>query len=141
MMPALSLPPALLVQVRALLEELYGITDLDQVACDPWSVHADPVGGSARCIQAFLYARTRYAHGWFGCGRPAAFLRCLGFPVPIASGSRRTGARCRCRARSPDDNAYAHPLDLVPMVDLNTGKIVRIDRPLTKDGKVRPWGW
>jgi hypothetical protein len=29
--------------------------------------------------------------------------------------------------RSPEDNQYAHPLDLVPLVDLNLKKVVRID--------------
>jgi primary-amine oxidase len=35
---------------------------------------------------------------------------------------------------SPDDNEYAHPLDLVPLVDLNLGKVVAIecyDKPAT----------
>ena len=28
---------------------------------------------------------------------------------------------------SPNDNAYSHPIDLLPLVDLNLGKVVRID--------------
>lgn len=28
---------------------------------------------------------------------------------------------------SPDDNQYAHPLDLVPLVDLNKGEVVRLE--------------
>eukprot|EP01023_Acetabularia_acetabulum_P066619 TRINITY_DN9016_c0_g2_i1.p1 TRINITY_DN9016_c0_g2~~TRINITY_DN9016_c0_g2_i1.p1 ORF type:complete len:714 (+),score=119.60 TRINITY_DN9016_c0_g2_i1:60-2201(+) len=31
----------------------------------------------------------------------------------------------------PNDNAYAHPLDIVPVVDLNEQKIIRIDKPTT----------
>lgn len=85
-------------QVRALLEEVYGVTDMDLVACDPWSVHTNPVGGPSRCIQAFLYMRT-----------------------------------------SAPDNQYAHPLDMVALVDLNTRKIVRIDHPL-RDAKTGTTG-
>ncbi|KAI3429769.1 hypothetical protein D9Q98_010082 [Chlorella vulgaris] len=33
------------------------------------------------------------------------------------------------RGGSLDDNHYAHPLDFVPIVDLDKGKVVRIDRP------------
>lgn len=29
---------------------------------------------------------------------------------------------------SPNDNAYAHPLDLLPLVDLNLRKVIRIDQ-------------
>lgn len=32
---------------------------------------------------------------------------------------------------SPDDNAYAHPLDLLPLVDLNLRKVIRIDQHST----------
>lgn len=31
-------------------------------------------------------------------------------------------------ACSPDDNQYAHPLDLLPMIDLNLKQVVRIDK-------------
>ena len=30
---------------------------------------------------------------------------------------------------SPDDNAYAHPLDFVPVVDLDLKKVVHVDKP------------
>lgn len=29
---------------------------------------------------------------------------------------------------SPNDNQYAHPIDMVPIVDLNLRKVVHIDR-------------
>jgi hypothetical protein len=44
------------LQVVQLLAER-GLTDLDLVAGDPWSVHASPEQG--RCIQLFMYARSR----------------------------------------------------------------------------------
>jgi hypothetical protein len=64
----------------------YGITDLSNVLCDPWSVHASPV--AARIIQCFMYTRLR-----------------------------------------PEGNQYAHPLDMTPIVDMDKGKVVRIDLP------------
>lgn len=72
--------------VQALLAEKYGITDLEMVACDPWSVHLPPFEG--RLIQTFMYARVG----------------------------------------SVNDNAYAHPIDFVPIVDLNLHKVVAIDK-------------
>ncbi len=35
----------------------FGVTDLSNVLCDPWSVHASPV--AARIIQCFMYLRLR----------------------------------------------------------------------------------
>eukprot|EP01025_Chloroclados_australasicus_P031457 TRINITY_DN3179_c0_g5_i1.p1 TRINITY_DN3179_c0_g5~~TRINITY_DN3179_c0_g5_i1.p1 ORF type:complete len:672 (-),score=75.87 TRINITY_DN3179_c0_g5_i1:433-2448(-) len=35
------------------------------------------------------------------------------------------------KASFPDDNAYAHPLDIVPIVDLNQKKVAKIDIPET----------
>ncbi|GAQ81207.1 Copper amine oxidase [Klebsormidium nitens] len=72
-------------EVQALLKER-NITQLDLVACDPWSVNDAP-SGLGRVIQLFMYVRTH-----------------------------------------PDDNHYAHPLDFVPVADLNLKKIVRIDK-------------
>jgi len=71
-------------EVVSLLKERYGISDLDLVACDPWSVHSAPKEG--RLIQLFTYLRS-----------------------------------------SPNDNQYAHPLDLLPLVDLNLKKVVQVD--------------
>ncbi|KAG2429578.1 hypothetical protein HXX76_010813 [Chlamydomonas incerta] len=77
-------------RVRQLLQERwgggYGITDLDSLCCDPWSIHASPV--DERAIQCFLYVKT-----------------------------------------SPEDNAYAHPLDMTPVVGLDSGRVLRIDLP------------
>jgi Cu2+-containing amine oxidase len=47
-------------EVVSLLKERYGITDLDLVACDPWSVHCAPREG--RLIQLFTYLRSRCAY-------------------------------------------------------------------------------
>jgi Cu2+-containing amine oxidase len=47
------------LQVVALLAER-GFTDLELVACDPWSVHAAPQQlQGCRLIQLFMYGRSR----------------------------------------------------------------------------------
>eukprot|EP00282_Hemiselmis_andersenii_P036548 CAMPEP_0169427548 /NCGR_PEP_ID=MMETSP1042-20121227/835_1 /TAXON_ID=464988 /ORGANISM="Hemiselmis andersenii, Strain CCMP1180" /LENGTH=660 /DNA_ID=CAMNT_0009537625 /DNA_START=22 /DNA_END=2005 /DNA_ORIENTATION=- len=86
-------------EVKRLLSDRYGISDMSQVACDPWSVHlADDSDRSyakwkegapqGRLIQTFLYWR------------------------------KDGGMAC---------NHYAHPIDLLPVVDLNAEKVIRID--------------
>lgn len=80
----------------AIAADRYGITDVSDIVCDPWSVHVAAAeyapllwrddNAPARLVQTFLY--------------------------------RRVGV---------NDNHYAHPLDVVPVVDLNARKIVCID--------------
>jgi hypothetical protein len=41
----------------------------------------------------------------------------------VAAAAAAAAAVC-----SPNDNAYAHPLDLLPLVDLNLKKVIRIDK-------------
>ncbi|KAF5825516.1 hypothetical protein DUNSADRAFT_9045 [Dunaliella salina] len=38
------------------LEERYGITDMDLVVCDPWSIHAMPEGLKVGAVQLACYA-------------------------------------------------------------------------------------
>ena len=52
-------------EVVSLLKERYGISDLDLVACDPWSVHCAPKEG--RLIQLFTYLRSRCAGVFLIC--------------------------------------------------------------------------
>ena len=87
-------------EVLEALQERYGITDMNQIAADPWSVHlADEADWAMtdtespdlpprRLVQTFLYSRP---------------------------------------GGSMHENAYAHPIDIVPVVDLNTRSLVRID--------------
>lgn len=53
-------------QVQKLVREVYGITDMEQLVCDPWSVHQTPFP-SQRVLQLWLYKRSspldnHYAH-------------------------------------------------------------------------------
>ncbi|GBF99493.1 copper amine oxidase [Raphidocelis subcapitata] len=61
-----------------------GVSDLSQLACDPWAIHAGRWKG--RLMQVFTYLKL-----------------------------------------CPDDNEYAHPLDVVPIVDLNAGEVIDIE--------------
>ncbi|KAL7529699.1 hypothetical protein ACHAWF_003087 [Thalassiosira exigua] len=86
-------------ELKAALEERYGIADMDRVVGDPWSVHlaseddaklaTGDDGEIRRLVQTFLYLRTE-------------------------------GEGMEC-------NHYAHPIDLLPIVDLNSKTVVRID--------------
>jgi len=88
-------------EVQQALQDRYGITDMEKVAGDPWSVHLaseddyaltepdDPSLPPRRLVQTFLYQRVQ--------------------------------------GKDLEDNHYAHPIDLVPIVDLNTKTVVRID--------------
>ena len=85
-------------EVLTALKERYGITDMDKVVGDPWSVHlaseedrllVEGDGKPRRLVQTFLYLRME-------------------------------GEGLEC-------NHYAHPIDILPIVDLNTKRVVRID--------------
>ncbi len=85
-------------EVQTALKERYGITDMEKVVGDPWSVHLASeedrllVEGDnmpRRLVQTFLYHRME-----------------------------GDGMEC---------NHYAHPIDILPIVDLNTKSVVRID--------------
>lgn len=121
-----------------------GITDLSLVVGDPWSVHDAPCEG--RLIQLFMYTKSRCAcsnrpasvrtsvvcTGRQLCARSVRALACalsmrLRMHIHTISLSHSHALR-RHYARSPDDNQYAHPLDLLPLVDLHTKRVVRIDQ-------------
>lgn len=80
------------VNVQRLVRELYGIHDVEEIACDPWYYGArflEP-GQPAldgRLIQCFLYTRT---------------------------------------PGMAQDNHYAHPLDMVVNLDMNSRKVTNI---------------
>lgn len=85
-------------EVQRALKERYGITDMDKVVGDPWSVHlaseedrllVEGDNKPRRLVQTFLYQRME-----------------------------GDGLEC---------NHYAHPIDILPIVDLNTKSVVRID--------------
>jgi primary-amine oxidase len=88
-------------EVQDALKERYGITDMSKIAADPWSVHiADSEDAS------------------------------MTEPDDASLPPRRlvqTFLYARMYGNDLEDNHYAHPIDILPVVDLNTKTVVRID--------------
>mmetsp|Transcript_2454 Transcript_2454/g.3498 ORF Transcript_2454/g.3498 Transcript_2454/m.3498 type:complete len:736 (-) Transcript_2454:120-2327(-) len=89
-------------EVKKAVLERYGIKDVDkELVCDPWSVHlADDEDKSLTFDEE--------------TGRPRRLIQTFLYQRMLNIGTL-------------EDNHYAHPIDIVPVVDLNTGKVVRID--------------
>ena len=82
--------------VAAALKERYGITDVSLLVCDPWSIHI--------ATPAFPPLHWRDDDG---TGIAPRLVQCFLY-----------------MRDHPDDNQYAHPIDLLPVVDLNAKCIV-----------------
>lgn len=87
-------------EMAAIMKERYGITDMSKVACDPWSVH--------------LANET---------DREMTFWREDGVPGRLV----QTFLYLRMYGEGMEDNVYSHPIDIVPVVDLNARKVVTIN--------------
>jgi len=85
-------------KVKAMMKERYGIEDLTMLVCDPWSVHVTEPGME-----------------------PLDWRKDDG-EIP----ARLVQTFLYWRDDDLDDNQYAHPIDLLPVVDLNAGKVVDI---------------
>ncbi len=88
-------------EVQKAVFERYGIKDVEkELVCDPWSVHlADEEDESLTFDED---------------GKPRRLIQTFLYQRMLNLGTL-------------EDNHYAHPIDIVPVVDLNTGKVVRID--------------
>ncbi len=86
-------------EVAGALRDRYGISDASRVACDPWSVHlASPAD------QDLV--------NWRDDGVPGRLVQTFLYHRQYGDGL--------------EDNHYAHPIDIVPVVDLNARKVVTI---------------
>ncbi|VEU39581.1 unnamed protein product [Pseudo-nitzschia multistriata] len=86
-------------EVARALRDRYGIIDSSRVACDPWSVHlASPAD------QDLV--------NWRDDGVPGRLVQTFLYHRQYGDGL--------------EDNHYAHPIDIVPVVDLNARKVVTI---------------
>lgn len=83
-----------------IMEERYGITDLSRLAVDPWSIHIACDADREMTLWRDDGVPGRLVQGWL-------YYRQYGDDL--------------------EDNHYAHPIDLVPVVDLNAKKIVVIN--------------
>jgi hypothetical protein len=123
----------------------------------PGSVHDSPKDlKGCRLIQTFVYLKSR--RGPLGPrrqrrrpapprpARPGHRTACAPRRAPSAGPLHLNPApfslacrpRTTPRARSENDNAYAHPLDLLPLVDLNTGKARAPARPQPRRARRPP---
>lgn len=96
-------------EMQQILKERYGISDIENsVAGDPWSVHLANADDEALAAADPVTGKPRRLVQTFLYYRPSGTLQ---------------------------DNQYAHPIDIVPVVDLNSKTIVHIDgldRPAPK---------
>jgi primary-amine oxidase len=95
--------------VAAALKERYGITDISRVACDPWSVNL-------ACDEDV--ALNTWRSKAEGSDVPGRLVQTFLYHRQYGEGM--------------EDNQYAHPIDILPLVDLNARKVVDIgglDRP------------
>lgn len=89
-------------QVQQAVLERYGIEDVEkELVCDPWSVHL----ADAEDKSLTLDEET---------GRPRRLIQTFLYQRML-------------NVDTLEDNHYAHPIDIVPVVDLNTGKVIKID--------------
>jgi primary-amine oxidase len=87
-------------EVASLLAERYGITDMSRVACDPWSIH---IASDA----------DREMTHWREDGVPGRLVQAFLYHRGYGDGL--------------EDNHYAHPIDIVPVVDLNAREVVTVN--------------
>ena len=87
-------------EVQRALAERYGITDMSRVAADPWSVHLAGPEDVALANESESDIPRRLV---------------------------QTFLYQRVGGDALESNHYAHPIDILPIVDLNTKKLVRID--------------
>jgi primary-amine oxidase len=101
-------------EVQAALLDRYQITDMNRIACDPWSLHI----ASHEDVQLIHYNENisytvdddsdNHAYRPARLVQTFLYLQCYG-------------------GEAYEDNHYAHPIDILPIVDLNTRQLVRID--------------
>jgi primary-amine oxidase len=88
--------------MAAIMKERYGITDMSTLVCDPWSIHlANDVD--------------REMTMWRDDGVPGRLVQTFLY-------QRQYGS-----IKDMEDNVYAHPIDIVPVVDLNARKVVTVN--------------
>jgi len=96
-------------KVAEILKERYGITDMSRVACDPWSVHF----ASDEDVELTKWNKDSNV--------PARLVQ--------------TFLYYRQDGDDMQDNHYAHPIDVLPVVDLNARQVITVgglDRPAPK---------
>lgn len=101
--------------VVALLKSRYGIEDLSNLVCDPWSVH----------VATPDFAPLK----WREREEAAADTKAdtdAGEIAPVATAAPRLVQTFLYWRDDPEDNQYAKPIDLLPVVDLNAEKVIDV---------------
>jgi primary-amine oxidase len=105
-------------QVAAIMKERYGITDMSTVACDPWSMNL---------ASEEDWELTRWRTKNDDNDKDPK----NNIPARLV----QTFMYARQYGKGMQDNHYAHPIDIVPVVDLNARQVIHIgglDRPAPK---------
>jgi primary-amine oxidase len=95
--------------LQQVLKERYGITDMSKICADPWSINIGDESDRKMTVSDNP------------SDPPRRLVQCFLY--------------LRTHGEGLEDNHYAHPIDLVPVVDLNTETVVKIDgleRPAPK---------
>jgi len=98
--------------VASALKDRYGIDDPSRVACDPWSVHLASDADRERLVN---WRKTEH-----DSETETETESIPGRMVQTFLYHRQYGDGLQ-------DNHYAHPIDIVPVVDLNARRVVAID--------------
>ena len=105
--------------VAKVLKERYGIDDMTRVACDPWSINM-------ACEEDWALTKWRTnpefnTDSSISTDVPARLVQVFMYHRQYGKGLK--------------DNHYAHPIDVVPIIDINANKLIKIegmDRPAPK---------
>jgi primary-amine oxidase len=105
--------------MQDLVRKHYGITDLALLACDPWSVHiAEPAKYAPLHWREAEHSNKNGAQNGQN-GETAGATSASAAPPRLVQ-------TWLYRRDDADDNHYAHPLPLLPIVDLNAGKVIAL---------------
>ena len=102
--------------VAAALKERYGIEDMTRVACDPWSINM-------ACEEDWALTKWRTNPEFNTDGT---------IPTDVPARLVQVFLYHRQFGKGIEDNHYAHPIDIVPIIDINANKLIKIegmDRP------------
>jgi primary-amine oxidase len=107
--------------VQRVLSDRYGITDMERVACDPWSVH---LAGGEDDLDLTEWRKKEKERGEGGGegGGDAGREDTVAVPPRLI----QTFLYLRQNGDGLQDNHYACPIDVLPVVDLNAEKVVHV---------------
>jgi primary-amine oxidase len=97
--------------VAAALKERYGIDDMTKVACDPWSMNM-------ACEEDWALTKWR---------TNPDYNTDTTIPTDVPARLVQVFMYHRQYGKTLEDNHYAHPIDIVPIIDINAMKLIKIE--------------